>query len=204
MFTQINAAIDRTEGGLGIGPALVRGLIGLHGGTVSATSAGPGHGSEFAIHLPLSVMVNRVAATAPDISAPRVTGPQRCKVLVVDDNRDAADGLAILLRMSDFDVHVAYSGADALTVASLEQPDAAILDIGMPGVTGYEVARRIRQQEWGRSALLLAVTGWGQQSDIEKTRAAGFDHHLTKPVAPGMIEDQLDRFLRSRGCTHSG
>ena len=198
MFAQIDSAIDRAEGGLGIGLALVKGLINLHGGTVSATSAGPGHGSEFTIRLPRSVVVDRIPAAVPVVAPAALSRPPRCTVLVADDNRDAADGLAILLRLSDYEVHVAHTGADAMIIAARERPDVAILDIGMPGITGHDVARNIRQQEWGRNALLLAVTGWGQQSDMEKTRAAGFDRHLTKPVAPGIIEDLLARYLAAR------
>jgi PAS domain S-box-containing protein len=204
MFSQIDSGIDRAEGGLGIGLALVRGLVGLHGGTVSATSPGPGSGSEFTIHLPRSVVV--AGGSVHEVIAPAAKPAQapRCKVLVADDNRDAADGLAILLRMADYDVHVAHAGAEALSIAMREQPEVVILDIGMPGVTGYEVARNIRQQAWGGDALLLAITGWGHPSDIEKTRAAGFDHHLTKPVAPGNVEDLLRRFLLARREARAG
>jgi len=202
MFTQIDSAIDRAEGGLGIGLALVKGLIGLHGGTVSALSAGPGQGSEFTIRLPRSVVLESVPAATPVAQSPPLGRPPRCKVLVADDNRDAADGLAILLRMSDYEVYVAHTGRDAVIIAARERPDACILDIGMPGLTGYEVAMNIREQPWGRKALLLAVTGWGHQSDVERTRAAGFDQHLTKPVAPGIIEDLLARFLVARGDAH--
>jgi signal transduction histidine kinase/CheY-like chemotaxis protein len=199
MFSQIHTGVDRAEGGLGIGLALAKGLIDLHGGTVSATSPGPGRGGEFTIRLPRSVVVMRDPVSEGAVPMPKSPRPSRLKVLVADDNQDAADGLAILLRMSDYEVHVAHSGADALIIAAREQPKAAILDIGMPGVTGYEVAQNIRQQRWGRDALLLAVTGWGHQSDIEKTRAAGFDHHLTKPVAPGIVENLLKRFLKAGG-----
>jgi PAS domain S-box-containing protein len=198
MFSQLDSAIDRAEGGLGIGLALVKGLISLHGGTVGATSVGPGRGSEFTISLPRSVVVVRDRGVQPVMSSAPMARLPRCKVLVVDDNRDAADGLAILLRMSCYDVHVAHTGVDALVIAAREQPDVVILDIGMPGVTGYEVARDIREQAWGRNALLVAVTGWGHQSDKERSRAAGFDHHLTKPVAPGDLENLLARFLGAR------
>ena len=198
MFSQVDSAIDRAEGGLGIGLALVKGLVGLHGGTVVATSAGPGRGSEFAIRLPRSVVTTRAPPTEPTRAAEHDENALRCKVLVADDNRDAADSLAMLLGIAGHDVRVAHTGVDALQVGALQEPEAVILDIGMPGMTGFEVARRIREEAWGRSALLIAVTGWGQQNDKEKTRAAGFDHHFTKPVDPSVLEGVLQSFLASR------
>ena len=198
MFSQIDSAIDRAEGGLGIGLALVKGLASLHGGSVQATSAGLGQGSEFTIRLPRSVVVERRAAgpDAPDgRSAP--SGP-RCKVVIADDNRDAADSLKLLLELSGHDTFVAYNGQQALDVGSRERPLAFVLDVGMPDMTGYEVARRIRQQAWGRAALLLAVTGWGQDDDKEKAKAAGFDQHFTKPVNPQQVEEVLAAFLQAR------
>ena len=198
MFAQVDSAIDRAEGGLGIGLALVRGLVSLHGGTVTASSPGPGRGSEFTIRLPRSVIVER----APPVKQlPADSNPQsepRCTVLVVDDNRDAADSLAMLLSMSGYDVHVGHSGREALTLGERERPEVVILDIGMPGMTGYEVARHIRKTPWGRHALLLAVTGWGHENDKEKTRAAGFDQHFTKPVDPSAVEAVIGNFLKSR------
>jgi signal transduction histidine kinase/ActR/RegA family two-component response regulator len=198
MFSQIDSAIDRAEGGLGIGLALVKGLASLHGGSVQATSAGLGQGSEFTIRLPRSVLVERrtVGRDAPDaMSVP--SGP-RCKVVIADDNRDAADSLKLLLELSGHDTFVAYNGQQALDVGSRERPLAFVLDVGMPDMTGYEVARRIRQQAWGRAALLLAVTGWGQDDDKEKAKAAGFDHHFTKPVNPQQVEEVLAAFVQAR------
>ena len=188
MFSQIDSAIDRAEGGLGIGLALVKGLIALHGGTVEAASEGPGRGSTFTIHLPRSLALPgrpAVGATTAPLSA---TGAPRCSVLVADDNRDAADSLAQLLEASGHVTHVAYSGRQALDIALRERPDACILDIGMPEMTGYEVAERIRGATSGRQVMLIAVTGWGQQEDKLKAQAAGFDHHLTKPVEPGAVQ----------------
>jgi len=199
MFSQIDSAIDRAEGGLGIGLALVKGLLALHGGTVQATSPGLGQGSEFTIRLPRPVVVERRAtgSNKPPSPAAVLAGP-RGKVVVADDNRDAADSLKLLLELSGYDTFVAYNGQQALDFGARERPSAFILDVGMPDMTGYEVARRIRQHAWGRSALLVAVTGWGQDDDKERAKAAGFDHHFTKPVNPEAVEQVLVASLKMR------
>ena len=196
MFSQIDSPVDRAEGGLGIGLALVKGLVALHGGTVEAASDGPGCGSTFTIRLPRTGVVS--AKRRPFVSASPgrpATGP-RCKVLVADDNGDAAQTLALILSMSGYEVHLATSGREALAVASRERPDAMFLDIGMPDMTGYEVAASIRREAWGQHALLVAVTGWGQPNDKEKSKAAGFNHHLTKPVDLDHVEQLLAAFSR--------
>ncbi len=198
MFSQIDSAIDRAEGGLGIGLALVKGLASLHGGSVQATSAGLGQGSEFTIRLPRSVIVERRTVDLDAPNATSISSGARCKVVIADDNRDAADSLKLLLELSGHDTFVAYNGQQALDLGSRERPLAFVLDVGMPDMTGYEVARRIRQQAWGRSALLLAVTGWGQDDDKEKAKAAGFDRHFTKPVNPQQVEEVLAAFLKAR------
>jgi len=195
MFSQVNSAIDRAEGGLGIGLALVKGLVGLHGGTVTATSAGPGKGSEFSIRLPRSIVTAHQPVLAPAAAVVRKEPAAKSRILIADDNRDAADSLAMLLGMAGYDVHVAHDGPGALALGAREEPQVVILDIGMPGMSGYEVARQVRREPWGRTALLLAVTGWGHESDKEKTRAAGFDRHFTKPVDPGLVEDVIQEFL---------
>jgi signal transduction histidine kinase/ActR/RegA family two-component response regulator len=199
MFSQIDSPIDRAEGGLGIGLALVKGLVALHGGTVDAASAGLGSGSEFTIRLPRAVLVERraVAGGKPAGTVAPISGP-RCKVVVADDNRDAADSLKLLLELSGYDTFVAYGGQQAFELGARERPAAFVLDVGMPDMSGYDLARRIRQQAWGRQALLIAVTGWGQHDDKEKARAAGFDEHFTKPVAPEQVEVVLEEFLRKR------
>jgi two-component system, sensor histidine kinase len=191
MFSQVDSAIDRTEGGLGIGLALVKGLVELHGGTIQGFSGGVGSGSEFTIHLPLTMLIPAVseAATASVTDQPNVD--QRLKVVVADDNRDAADSLALLLEIAGYNVFVGHSGEEALRIARQALPQAMILDIGMPDMTGYEVARRIRAEEWGSGILMIAVTGWGQKEDKALAAAAGFDHHLTKPVDPDQIENLL-------------
>jgi signal transduction histidine kinase/ActR/RegA family two-component response regulator len=197
MFSQIDSAIDRAEGGLGIGLALVKGLVALHGGTVEAKSPGLGYGSEFSIHLPRTVLVARRAAAMDKAAALAASPGPRGKVVIADDNRDAADSLKMLLELSGYDTFVAYNGQQAVDLGVRERPSAFILDVGMPDMTGYEVARRIRQQAWGRGALLVAVTGWGQDDDKERAKAAGFDHHFTKPVDMEAIEQVLVSYLQT-------
>jgi signal transduction histidine kinase/CheY-like chemotaxis protein len=197
MFSQVDSAVARSEGGLGIGLALVRGLVELHGGTIEGYSAGLGSGSEFTIHLPRSIVLDAAEAAAA-AGAPRAVpdATSRLKVMVADDNRDAADSLAMLLEMNGHEVSVVHCGEAALQAAHRERPHAVILDIGMPDVSGYEVARRIRAEAWGGAALLVAVTGWGQEDDKARARAAGFNHHLTKPVDPDEVEKLLQEFAR--------
>jgi signal transduction histidine kinase/ActR/RegA family two-component response regulator len=195
MFSQADSAIDRAEGGLGIGLALVKGLVILHGGSVQAQSEGPGRGSRFTISLPRSVIV-AIAEEGGAHPSPvaRAAGRYRCSVLVADDNRDAADTLALLLQSAGHATLVAYGGQEALELACRERPNALILDVGMPDMTGYELAGRIRATDWGRGALLIAATGWGQQADKVRAAEAGFNHHLTKPVAPEAVEALLEEF----------
>jgi PAS domain S-box-containing protein len=196
MFSQVNSAIDRAEGGLGIGLALVKGLVDLHGGRVEVRSAGLGRGSEFILHLPRHLIaISSAPIEEPDAGAANASAVRRGKVLVVDDNRDAAESLGMVLRFVGYEVSLAYSGAEALEVAARERPSAAIIDIGMPGMSGHEVARRMRREAWGRNAVLIALTGWGQETDKQAARAAGFDDHLTKPVDPDDVEAVLAKCL---------
>ena len=180
MFSQVSSALDRAEGGLGIGLALSRGLVALHGGTLVAHSEGLGQGAEFTVRLPASVVVAApVAAPAPEGAASPRAGRF---ILVADDNADALQTMATLLELEGHRVETAADGEQALAKAQALQPEVAVLDIGMPGLNGYEVARRIRAQPWGARIRLIALTGWGQAEDVERARAAGFDHHVTKPV----------------------
>ncbi|HEX6636346.1 MAG TPA: ATP-binding protein [Steroidobacteraceae bacterium] len=196
MFSQVNSAIDRAEGGLGIGLALVKGLVALHGGRVEVRSEGLGRGSEFIVHLPHRVLAPENATVAEEThGAANAPAVSRCRVLVADDNRDAAESLAMVLRFAGYDVCTAFSGAEALEVGQRERPRAAIVDIGMPGMSGHEVARRMRLEAWGRNAALIALTGWGQEQDKQAAKAAGFDQHLTKPVDPDAVERALDELL---------
>jgi PAS domain S-box-containing protein len=187
LFTQADQSLDRAESGLGIGLSLARKLIELHGGTVRADSAGIGRGSEFTIRLP--VATDGDAWHAPAAGASRTAPPpQPRRVLVVDDNVDAAESSALLLRLSGHHVETAHDGPAALERVATFHPSIVLLDIGLPGLDGYEVARRLRSIPDNRSLLLVAITGYGQLSDKERAHAAGFDHHLTKPIDPALLE----------------
>jgi PAS domain S-box-containing protein len=192
MFSQANAAITRSEGGLGIGLALVKGLIGLHDGTVEARSAGLGQGSEFTIHLP-RVRIAMASGLSEPRHLPTDTDDVQYRIVIADDNRDAADSLAMLLEAQGHSVAVGYNGAEALKLVRATSPDVCILDIGMPDMTGYDVARSIRAEPSGRGICLIAITGWGQSEDRARSMSAGFDHHLTKPVDP----EEVNRLLRT-------
>jgi CheY-like chemotaxis protein len=197
MFSQVNSAIDRAEGGLGIGLALVKGLVVLHGGRVEARSEGLGRGSEFIVHLPHKVLAqSRHRQEEESTGAANASRVRRGRILVADDNRDAAESLALVLRFSGYEVSIAFNGGEALEIAQRDRPRAAIVDIGMPGMSGHEVARRMRLEAWGRNAVLIALTGWGQEQDKQAAKAAGFDEHLTKPVDLDDVERILEELLR--------
>jgi PAS domain S-box-containing protein len=188
MFSQIDGAAARSEGGLGIGLALVKGLLELHCGTIEARSDGLGRGSEFIVRLPLTEATpSEVSAT--DVDAPPVARGRR--VMVADDNTDAADALAMLLELSGHEVRVAHRGRAALELAQTFRPDVAIIDIGMPDLSGYEVAKELRRESWGTGICLIALTGWGQDDDRQRAKNAGFDRHMTKPVEAWAIEELL-------------
>ena len=189
MFSQVKSGHDRSEGGLGIGLALARGLVELHGGQIDVKSAGLGLGSAFIVRLP-----RRAPAAEPAAAQARQSEDLRTsrRVLIADDNRDAADSLAMILQMEGHEVNVVYDGAAAVEAVSRFLPHVVLLDIGMPGLDGYEVAQRVRQGAIGSTATLIAVTGWGQSSDKVRALAAGFDHHFTKPIEP----EHITRLLR--------
>jgi CheY-like chemotaxis protein len=189
-FSQAAQSLDRTRGGLGLGLSLVRGLVDSHAGKVSAHSDGPGRGSTITIRLPLDADQSSApdgAADAPDSSA----GPRR--VLVIEDSPDGAQSLRLLLRMNGHDVAVAATGPEGLTKAREFRPDVVICDIGLPGMDGYAVARELRQSSPPASARLIALSGYGHREAQDRSREAGFDLHLTKPVDP----DELLRVLRT-------
>ena len=178
MFYQVDRSLERSHGGLGIGLTLVRRLVEMHGGTVEARSEGADRGSEFVVRLPVLA-----EEPAPPPAAIQETGRAAARrILVVDDNRDSADSLSLLLQVTGHDVRTAYDGQEALVEAGRFLPDVVLLDIGMPKLNGYEAARRIRDEPWGKKMLLIAQTGWGQEEDRRRSREAGFDAHLTKPV----------------------
>lgn len=180
-FSQAVPALERAQGGLGIGLALVQGLLDLHGGAVSAFSEGPGRGSEFVVRLPVA---QRAAPTVGEAHVEHASLVPRRRILVVDDNRDSTESLSMLLQLQGHEVAMAYDGLQALDMCERFRPEVVLLDIGMPKLNGYEACRRIREQPWGRDILLIAQTGWGQEEDRTRTRAAGFDAHLTKPIDP--------------------
>jgi len=179
MFAQVSPPARNAQSGLGIGLALARGLVEQHGGTLTAASEGSGKGSQFTVRLPVSRGEPESAAIAVS-PAPALAKSHR--VLVVDDNRDAADSLGALLEMLGVEVHVVHDGESALAAFGAFQPRVTLLDLGMPGMDGYEVARRIRARPDAEGVALIALTGWGQERDRRRTAAAGFDGHLTKPV----------------------
>jgi PAS domain S-box-containing protein len=191
LFAQASPALERSEGGLGIGLALVRGLVELHGGTVSAYSGGAGQGSEFVVRLPIGQIEPQEAEGAGEAGATASVGARPLRLLVADDNRDSAATCAALLQASGHEVSVAHGGREAFDLASRLQPDALLLDIGMPELNGYQLAQRIRGTSWGRRAMLIAITGWGQEQDKRRALEAGFDEHLTKPIDPNGLEALL-------------
>jgi len=184
MFMQIDTARERSQGGLGIGLTLVRRLVDMHGGSVEAHSAGTGHGSEFVVRLPIVVEHRAVAASAV---TPVAVAKRR--ILVVDDNLDAAASLSLLLELDGHAIVTVHDGPAAYAAAEVHRPEVALIDLGLPQMDGFELCRRIREQSWGRGMILVALTGWGQEQDRSRTRAAGFDAHLVKPVDyAGLLE----------------
>jgi PAS domain S-box-containing protein len=199
LFFQVDGSLERSQGGLGIGLSLVRRLVELHGGRVKAHSEGVGKGSELTVCLPaLAEMPTAMPSREPDDNRrPRSTSARR--VLVVDDNRDSADSLAMLLGLSGNDVATAYDGLEALEVAERLRPDVVLLDIGMPKLNGYETCRRIRAEPWGQRMVLIALTGWGQEQDRRRTGDAGFDAHVVKPVDPNALLTLLGQLPQPPG-----
>jgi CheY-like chemotaxis protein len=191
MFTQIEWPAQRKQEGLGIGLALVKRLVEMHDGEIEARSEGPGRGSELVVRLPIAAgdltIAEGAAGGAPEVA----TGPRPERILVVDDNVDAAESLSRLLRMQAHEVRVVYDGLAALAAARDMNPDVVLLDIGLPEMDGLEVARSLRARDDGRRPLLVAMTGFGQAEDRARTAAAGFDHHLTKPVDPKLLQSLM-------------
>jgi CheY-like chemotaxis protein len=181
LFVQGRRTLERSEGGLGLGLSIVKSLVELHGGAVEASSPGPGEGSVFSFRLPLALESQGAAEDTAVDADPRSSGGPR-RVLVVDDNRDAADTLAQALTAFGHDVRVAYDGPSALGIFADFRPVLAFLDIGLPVMDGYELASRLRENDPTRALTLVALTGYGQQADRERSESAGFDRHLVKPV----------------------
>lgn len=200
MFTQIDKSLDRSSTGLGIGLTLVKSLTELHGGWVEARSAGPGQGSEFIVRLPvLAEAVLEPEQVVPD----GVPGASPLRILVVDDNRDSAEMLAMLLQFAGHDTHIAHDGPGAIEAAARLLPDAILLDIGLPGLNGYAVARAIRERQGGSPPLIVALTGWGQDEDRRRSAEAGFDAHVVKPVDEVLLTRLLAEFASRRASEDS-
>jgi len=181
MFTQIDKSLERSDGGLGIGLSLVKRLVELHGGTVTAHSEGLGQGSEFTVRLPVEIDQPRIESPIQQLAAAPARSAGR-RILVVDDNHDSATSLALLLKMTGHQTKTAFDGLAALETAEAFRPEVILLDIGLPKMNGHDTCRAIRDKSWGKDILILALTGWGQEEDRRKTTEAGFDSHLVKPV----------------------
>jgi CheY-like chemotaxis protein/two-component sensor histidine kinase len=195
MFSQSEQTRTRMLGGLGIGLTLVKRLVEMHGGTVAAESAGQDMGSTFIVRLP--ALVQSPECSQPQAERPVRMSPPSLRILIVDDNRDAADSLAMLLRTTGNDIRTAYDGLEAVQVANEFQPEVVLLDIGLPKIDGHEVAQRLRREPWAQHTCLIAVTGWSDETDRARSRAAGFDHHLVKPLDTGHLAQLLSSIERS-------
>ncbi|HEV2834302.1 MAG TPA: ATP-binding protein, partial [Pyrinomonadaceae bacterium] len=189
MFTQVEGTSDQSQGGLGIGLTLVKRLTEMHGGSIEARSAGEGHGSEFIVRLPILTVPAGKTSAEPELAE---AAPQR-HVLIVDDNRDSADSLAMLLEITGNKIYMAHDGLEAVEAIEKYRPEVVLLDIGLPNLDGHEVCRRVREQPWGKDIVVIALTGWGQADDRRKSEEAGFNGHLVKPVD----YDQLLELLES-------
>ena len=180
LFVQVDTSLERSVSGLGIGLSLVKNLVEMHGGTVEVHSAGVGQGSEFVVRLPIMVETPKPMPPEPTASRPKPTPGRR--ILVVDDNRDSAMSLAMLLKLTGHETQTAFDGLEAVETAATFKPDLILMDIGLPNLNGYEACRRIREQAWGKNMLLVALTGWGQEDDRQKSKEVGFNTHMVKPV----------------------
>ena len=187
LFAQARRTGERVQAGLGLGLSVVRNLVAMHGGTIEARSAGLKHGAEFIVRLPLQTGAAEVAV--PVRSETGRDLPRR--IVVIDDNQDAAESLAMLLRLKGHDVEIAFDGVSGVELALGSTPDCVLVDIGLPGIDGYEVAKRLRAHDRNGRTLLIALTGYGQAEDRTRSQRAGFDHHLVKPVAQNVLEDIL-------------
>jgi PAS domain S-box-containing protein len=189
MFTQVNRSLGWSQGGLGIGLTLVKRLVEMHGGSVEARSDGPGKGSEFTVRLPIAPA--SASHQPPKSEGEKTAAPARQRILVVDDNKDSADSMSMLLGIMGMEVRTAYDGLEAVEAAAAFNPDVVLMDIGMPTLNGYEAAARIREKPWGKDMVLVAVTGWGQEEDRRRSEKAGFNFHMVKPVDPAVLKQLL-------------
>jgi signal transduction histidine kinase len=198
LFSQANRSLDRSEGGLGVGLAIVRSLVKMHGGRVEAFSAGSGQGSEFVVYLPMLTKEAQSREIIPATSAGHAPAPRaRRRILVVDDNVDSAQCMELLLKIDGHEVYVAHDGRAAIDTAQMFHPQVVLLDIGLPKMDGYEVAKRLREWPEMQKAVLIALTGYGRAEDHRMSAQAGFDYHLTKPVNPNIVQDIVDSLTPS-------
>lgn len=189
IFFQVDRSLERSQGGLGIGLSLVRRLVELHGGRVEVQSDGVGKGSEFIVYLPVLVEQQHSNSPFKFTNNGPISTPAARRILVVDDNRDSADSLAVLLRLVGHEVRTAYDGVEGVEAAERYRPEIILLDIGMPKLNGHDACRRIRAQKWSENMVLIALTGWGQEEDRRLTAEAGFDAHMVKPIDPTMLTE---------------
>jgi CheY-like chemotaxis protein len=192
LFTQVDRSLEKSHGGLGIGLNIVKRLVEMHGGTIEANSDGPGRGSEFVVRLP--VVVEAAGLPTGDGQEEPSAPKSAHRILVVDDNRDSAISLGMMLKLMGNETHTAHDGLAAVEAAEEFRPDVILLDIGLPKLNGYDACRRIREQPWSKDTLIVAATGWGQDDDRRRSKEAGFDHHLVKPVDAA----ELNRLLAER------
>lgn len=197
MFSQVDRNLERAQGGLGIGLALVKGLTQSHGGTVEGRSAGIGKGSSFVVRLPVAQDESVQEKQRPRNSA---TSVSKWRILVVDDNRDGASSLAMLLTVMGHDTRIAHDGVEGVELAEAFRPDLIVLDIGLPKMNGLDACRRIRERPWAKNVVIVAATGWGQEEDRRRSEAADFDHHLVKPIDAAALEKLAEK---GRGCRHA-
>ena len=194
MFMQVDETAERSQGGLGIGLTLVKRLAEMHGGSIEAKSAGAGQGSEFIVRLPILSEPSVAPPSGPDGAGGLL--PRR--IVIVDDNRDSADSLAMLLKITGNETFMAHDGVEAIELIEKQRPDVVLLDIGLPRLNGHEVCRHIRKQAWGKDIVVIALTGWGQEDDRRRSEEAGFNGHLVKPVDYDKLIELLSKLTNGR------
>src|SRR6185369_2361664 len=195
MFMQVDRTSEHSQGGLGIGLTLVKRLTEMHGGSIEARSAGEGQGSEFIVRLPVLSREEVAAHHGPDVAS---ESQQQRRVLIVDDNHDSADSLAMLMQITGNNTYMAHDGLEAVEAVEKYRPEVVLLDIGLPGLDGHEVCRRVREQPWGKDIVMIALTGWGQEDDRRRSEEAGFNGHLVKPVDYDMLLELLASFTNGQ------
>ncbi len=196
MFSQVEGSLSKSQGGLGIGLTLVRQLVEMHGGTVNVKSEGLNKGSEFVVRLPASS--ESAEPTITELPVLETTDASPRRILIVDDNEDSALTLSMLFEITGDETQTVYDGRAAVQTAETFRPDVALLDIGLPELNGYEAAQQIRQSTWGKDIILIALTGWSQEEDRQKSSAAGFDAHMVKPIDHDELQHLLDELMGQR------